>query len=258
MADLLGLPVNAVSHGDKIDQIITIMHVIMFVIFVGWSVFFVIALIRFRKKKNPKADYVGVKSHRSTIIEVAIVVAEAVLLIGFSIPFWAAEVDAFPKPETNPFEVRVVAQQFAWYIHYPGADGVFGRTSPDLIDEDDNPLGIDDTDPSGQDDVTSFNLLRIPKGRQVVVHLTSRDVIHSFGVPEFRIKQDAIPGMRIPVQFTPTMSTAEFREVTGDKYRSFEIACAQLCGNSHYTMRGTVIVESEADVQAWLAKKAAK
>ena len=252
MVDLLGLPINATSHGDRIDVIILLVHVLMILIFVGWGCFFVYTLFKFRKKKNPTADYAGVKSHKSSYIEFGVVVAEAILLIGFSIPFWAAEVDAFPKPEANPFEVRVVAQQFAWNMHYPGNDGIFGRTSPDLVDEIDNPLGIDPEDANGADDITSFNLLRIPVGRQVLIHLSSKDVIHSLGIPEFRVKQDAIPGMRIPVQFTPTMSTADFRMASGDEYRNFEIACAQLCGNSHYSMRGTVIVETEEEVQTWL------
>lgn len=256
MADLLGLPINASVHGGRIDLILLLLHAMMAAIFVGWGIFFCYTLLRFRKKKNPTADYSGVKSHSTSYIEFAVVVAEAILLIGFSIPFWAAEVDAFPKPESNPFEVRVVARQFAWNVHYPGGDGVFGRTSPDLVDEIDNPLGLDRDDVNAADDIVAYNLLRVPKGRQILVHLTSIDVIHSFGLPEFRVKQDAIPGMRIPVQFTATMTTKEFQEVTGDENRNFEIACAQLCGNSHYSMRGIVKVETAEEVQAWLDEKA--
>lgn len=255
MADLLWLPVNAAEHGGRMDQIIVYVHVLMVLIFLGWGLFFAYTLIRFRKKKQPKADYDGVKSHRSTYIEIAVVVCEVILLIGFSIPFWAAEVDAFPKAEDNPFEVRVVAQQFAWNIHYPGNDGIFGRTSPELVNEIDNPVGLDRSDPNAADDVTSFNLMRVPVGRQILAHLTSKDVIHSFALPEFRVKHDAIPGMRIPVQFTPTMTTDEFREISGDEFRNFEIACAQLCGNSHFSMRGTLMVQTEDEVQAWLDNK---
>lgn len=256
MVDLLGLPINAAEHGGKIDQILLYLHILMVLIFVGWGAFFLYTLVRFRKKKQPKADYEGVKSHRSSYIEIGVVICEVVLLVGFSIPFWAAEVDAFPEPEANPFEVRVVAQQFAWNVHYPGDDGIFGRSAPHLINEIDNPVGLDRDDPNAADDVVAFNLLRVPVNRQVLVHLSSKDVIHSFALPEFRVKQDAIPGMRIPVQFTPTMTTTELREITDDKYRGFEIACAQLCGNSHFSMRGNLIVESEEEVQAWLDKKA--
>ena len=258
MVELLGLPPLASEHGGRIDDILGYMHILMLLIFLGWGILFVYMLYRFRKKKQPQAQYQGLKSHASSYVEVVVVVAEAILLVGFSIPFWAAEVDAFPQPEDNPFEVRVVAQQFAWNVHYPGKDGVFGRVSADLVDEIDNPLGIDYDDPNAQDDITSFNMLRVPKGRQVLVHLTSKDVIHSFFLPELRVKHDAIPGMRIPVQFTPTMTTDELREITGDGYRSFEIACAQLCGITHYLMKGTLLVKTEAEIQEWFDEQYAE
>ena len=125
----LGLPLLASEHGVKIDQLISIVHVIMVVIFVGWGLFFAYTLVRFRKKKNPVASHDGVKSHASSWLEGAIVCIEIALLVGISIPFWIAEVDALPKPQDNPFEVRVIAQQFLWTTHYPGADGVLDRKS---------------------------------------------------------------------------------------------------------------------------------
>jgi len=252
MADLLGLPTLASEHGAKIDQLIGIVHVLMFVLLVGWGAFFIYCLVRFRRKKNPKADRVGVTSHRSTYLEVSVAVIEIVLLVGFSIPFWMAEVDALPKPEENPFEVRVIGQQFAWYAHYPGPDGVFGPTSIDRVDDVENPVGLDKKASTGQDDIVSTGILRLPVNRQALIHVSSKDVIHSFSVPEFRVKQDAIPGMRVPVQFTPTMTTDELRAQTGDKYRSFEIVCAQLCGLGHFRMKGTVMVLPEAEIAEWV------
>jgi cytochrome c oxidase subunit 2 len=251
------LPLLASDHGAKIDRLILLVHILMIVMFIGWGVFFVYCLVRFRKKKNPAASHAGVKSHASSWIEGAIVAVEVLLLIGFSIPFWIAEVDALPKPAENPFEVRVVAQQFLWNVHYPGADGVFGRTRIDLVDDEINPVGVDRDDPAGKDDVVS-KTLRLPVGRPALIHLTSRDVIHSFGVPEFRVKQDAIPGMSIPVHFTPTMTTEELREKTGIPTRNFEITCSQLCGLGHYRMLGLVMVETEEKVAAWLADRAAE
>jgi cytochrome c oxidase subunit 2 len=224
----------------------------MIAIFVGWGLFFIYTLIRFRKKKNPVADYEGVKKHTSSYIEAAVVVAEIVLLVGFSIPFWAAEVDALPDPEMEPFEVRVVAQQFTWKVHHPGSDGLFGRTSPELLDEIENPLGLDPSDPAGADDIFEDKVLRLPKGRQALIHLTTLDVIHSFALPEFRVKQDAIPGMSIPVHFTPTMTTSEFQEKLENPDRNFEIACAQLCGITHYAMKGTLFVETPETIAEWI------
>lgn len=254
MGDWLGLPILASDHGWKVDRIIALMHILMILIFVGWGIFFVYCLVRFRKKKNPTADRVGIKSHASTYIESAVAVIEVVFLVGLSIPFWMAEVDAKPKPDENPFEVRVVAQQFVWNVHYPGPDGKFGRTRLDLVDDVENPLGIDRTDPAGKDDIGS-KVLRLPVNRPVLIHLTSKDVIHSFAVPEFRIKQDAIPGMNIPVHFTPTMTSAELREKTGDRTRSFEIVCSQLCGLGHYRMSGLVIVDDEQKILDWIDGK---
>jgi len=251
----LGLPLLASEHGGKIDRLLNYLHILMFVVFIGWGIYFAYCLIRFRRKKSPQADPVGVRSHRSSYLEVAVAAIEVLLLVGISIPFWIAEVDALPDPQENAFEVRVVAQQFAWNIHYPGADGVFGRTSPKFLDDETNPVGIDPADPAGADDIQS-KILRLPVDRPALLHLTSKDVIHSFFVPEFRMKHDAIPGMSIPIHFTPTMTTAELREKTRNTARGFEIVCSQLCGIGHYSMSGVVIVEPEAEVQAWLAERA--
>jgi cytochrome c oxidase subunit 2 len=250
----LGLPILASEHGAKIDRLILMVHVLMIVLFVGWGAYFVYCLVRFRRKRNPSADPVGVRSHKSSYLEAAVAIAEIVLLAGVSIPFWVAEVDALPRAADDPFEVRVVAQQFAWIAHYPGPDGQFGRTRPDLVDDETNAVGVDRSDPAGKDDVIS-KLLYLPVHRPALVHLSSKDVIHSFAVPEFRVKHDAIPGMRIPIHFTPTMTTAELRERTGNSSRNFEIVCSQLCGNGHSTMLGIVYVQTENDVLQWIREK---
>lgn len=252
MSELLGLPLLASEHGAKIDQLIVYVHIMMFALFIGWGLFFLYVLIRFRKSRNPVANYHGVTSRTSTNLEIAVAVAEVWLLVGISIPFWATQIDSTPPPESNPMEVRVVAQQFAWNIHYPGPDGVFGRTAVALVDEATNPLGIDPDDPYGADDVTTINQLYLPVDRRVLVHLSTKDVIHCFALPEFRVKQDIIPGMSIPVSFVPTMTTTELRTIKENDARNFEIACAQLCGLGHYRMRGFVTVLPEEEFQAWL------
>ena len=255
MNEFLGLPLLASEHGGKIDQINILIHIIMLVIFVGWSVFFVYTLIRFRKSGNPKANYLGARSHASSYIDVVVAAIEAILLIGISIPFWAAQIDTMPGPDTNPLELRVVAQQFAWNIHYPGPDGIFGRSNVSLVDEQTNPIGLDPEDPYGEDDITTINQLYLPVNRPSIIHLSSKDVIHCFALTEFRVKQDIIPGMSIPVSFVPTMTTAEMREIQGDEKRNFEIACAQLCGLAHYRMRGYVNILSEEEFENWLTEK---
>ena len=243
-----GLPlVNASTQGPAIDNIISIVHWLMAVLFVGWGVFFIYTLIRFRASKNPRADYHGVKSHFSSYLEIVIAVIEVGLLFGFAFPIWASRINDVPKgPDT--VQIRGVAQQFAWNIHYPGPDGVFGKSSVDLVDEVENPIGLDRSDEFAKDDIFTVNQLHIPVNTPINISLSSKDVLHSFGLPEFRVKQDAVPGMEIPVWFEATMTTEEFLETTKGSAREdkgFEIACAQLCGLGHYRMKGFLTVHDD-------------
>src|SRR4029077_5230355 len=196
--------------------------------FVGWGGYFIYALFRFRRGANPKADYTGAHGKFSKGVEVAIVLAEMVLLIVYAIPAWAARVKQFPA-ENAATVVRVVGEQFAWNVQYPGADGRFGRSDVTLVSAD-NPLGLDRNDPDGQDDITTINQLNVPVDRPVLVHLSSKDVIHSFSLEEMRVKQDVIPGLQIPVWFIPTVTTAQMRQNLNNPAFDYEIACSQLCG----------------------------
>lgn len=210
MQEFLRIPVEASAHAAEIDHMTAIIHWLMFALFVGWGAFFTYVLFRFRRSKQSKAQYAGVKTHASSYLEVAVAVIEGVLIIGFAVPLWAKRVNAFP-PEKDATVVRVVAEQFAWNVHYPGTDGVFGRTDIKLITAA-NPLGLDRTDPYANDDITTINQLNLPVGKPVVLYLSSKDVIHSFGVTYLRVKQDAIPGERIPLWFTPTKTNDELQE----------------------------------------------
>ena len=210
MEQYLGLPPDGSAYGYEIDNLIVIVHWLMLVLFVGWGIFFIYTLVRFRRSRQPKANYTGVKSHFSSYLEVAVLIAEIVLLFAFSVPLWSKRVEAFPA-ENEATVVRVVAEQFAWNIHYSGPDGKFGKTSITLIDPD-NPLGLDRSDPDAKDDITTINQLNLPVNKSVIIHLTSKDVIHSFNLPIYRAKQDAIPGMSIPLWFTPTKTADQIRE----------------------------------------------
>jgi cytochrome c oxidase subunit II len=251
------LPDAASTHAGDIDQLIHLVHYLMFALFIGWGIFFIYVLVRFRQGRNPKASYTGVKSKASKWLEVGVAVIEGVLLVGFSIPLWAQRVDRIP-PESEATVVRVVAQQFAWNIWYPGADGVFGKQEISLVDEASNPIGLDRDDPAGADDITLINQLHVPVNKPAIIHISSKDVIHSFSLPQMRIKQDAVPGMRIPVWFIPTITTADMRKQKGDETYNYEIACAQLCGNSHYSMRGFLTVETPEEYAAWLEQEASR
>ncbi len=242
MLELLGLPPAASAHAAEIDHINVLVHWLMAVLFIGWGVYFLYVLVRFRAGANPKASYHGVKGTWSKYSEAAVLVLEIVLLVFFSMPAYSARVEAFP-PEHESVVVRVVGEQFAWNIHYPGPDHTFGRTDIKLVSPAD-PLGLDRTDPAAKDDITTINQMNLPVNKPVIVHLSSKDVIHSFGLNEMRVKQDAIPGIVHNLWFTPTM--------TGE----WEIACSQLCGLGHYRMRGFYTIQSEADFEAFLKENA--
>jgi cytochrome c oxidase subunit II len=242
MLELLGLPPQASTHAGEIDHMIVLVHWLMLVLFVGWGAFFVFVLFRFRKGANPKADYVGAKGKIAKGTEIGVAIVEVVLLLVYAIPAWATRVGTFPS-ESEATVVRVTAKQFEWISHYPGADGRFGRREVARVAAD-NPLGLVRTEPDAKDDIVTTNQLNLPVDRPVLVQLTSLDVIHSFGLFEMRVKQDAIPGMEIPVWFVP------------NKIGQYEIACSQLCGIGHFRMRGFVNIQTDADFRNFLAEEA--
>jgi cytochrome c oxidase subunit 2 len=257
MTNWLGLPALASTTGGQIDSLIAWIHLFMFLLFVGWGGFFVYTLIRFRRSRHPAAIYTGVTSHVSSYLEIGVLVVELVLLFGFSVPLWAARVDRLPA-ENQALVVQVTGEQFAWNIRYAGPDRVFGRTDIKLLDLQSNPLGVDRSDPAAKDDITTVNQLYLPANRPIIVKLRSKDVIHSFNVPEFRVKQDAIPGLTIPVWFVPNVTTAEMRARTGNPEFQYEIACAQLCGLGHYRMRGFITILSAEEFDNWVAAEETK
>src|SRR5262249_18049862 len=161
---------------------------------------------------------------------------------------WAKlQLNQFPQ---DAVEVEVVGQQFIWNFRYPGADGSFGRTDPRLYNDADNsigarpgPLGIDSKDPAGRDDIVSTGLMVVPVNRPIRITLRAKDVTHDFYVPALRLKQDAVPGLKINIHFTAT------------KQGRYEIACAELCGQLHHQMRAYLEVKSEEEYEKWLRER---
>ncbi len=159
------------------------------------------------------------------------------------IPIWT-ELHS-PSPE-GTLEVEVLGKQFEWIIRYPGKDGLFGTPVPERVDDAKNPVGLDRKDKAARDDIEVRGTLRLPRGRHVTVRIRSNDVLHSFACPQFRIKQDAVPGFTSWARFVPTR--------TGE----YEITCAELCGLGHYKMRGLIQVMEPADFDAWLGRQIGK
>ena len=210
------LPASITTTAPLIDQLFYVVLVItgaVFVLVQGILLFF---LIRYRRQPGRKAYYIH-GNHLVEIIWTAVPAAILVFLAFRSQQVWS-QVRGLP-PHTD-LQVEITAEQFAWNVRYAGADGQLGTA----------------------DDITTINQLHLPVNQTVLFHLKSKDVIHSFFVPQFRMKQDAVPGLTTHLWVEPT--------TTGH----FEIACAELCGLGHYRMRGYLAVESAEAFQAWLVQ----
>ncbi len=238
-----GLPAAASTYAGEIDFGIKLIHWAMLFIFVLWGVFFAYLLVRYRRRPGVPAE----REHEHSVLkslapDIAVMVFEIGLIALYALPVWSRIKVSFPDP-ASAHQVDVIAEQFAWNAHYPGPDGKFGRRDPKLLHFT-NPIGLDLTDPAAEDDLVSANDIHMPLGKQTLIRLSSKDVIHSFFVPEFRIKQDAVPGMVIPVWVEPSRAGV------------FVISCAQLCGFAHSIMRGDVIVHTPEDYAAWVKAQA--
>jgi cytochrome c oxidase subunit 2 len=241
---VLRLPELASTNGQAVDHLMVYVHWLMLALLVGWSLYFLYVLWRFSAARHPQADPVGSTSKLPKYSELAVVLVEAVLLIGVAIPIWAKNVDNFPKPEESTV-VQIMAQQYAWNARYPGADGKFGRQEMKLIAAD-NMFGVDPADENGKDDIQVLNEIHVEINKPVLIYLSSKDVIHSLKLVAMRITQDAIPGLRVPFTFTPT------------REGRYQIECAQLCGPAHAQMSGGfIVVDTKEDFAKWVKSKSA-
>ncbi len=232
------LPELVSAQGADVDRQMTFTLWIAGFAFVLAHVLLGVFLWRFGGRRPGPALY----WHESPRMEIIWTVVTAIVFVGLGLQgsrIWAKEY--LTEPPANAMTVEVVGQQFAWNFRYPGPDGKFGRTRPDKVDDSEgNYIGLDDGDPAGNDDITTQNIVAVPVNRPVQLIIRSRDVLHSFFVPVLRFKQDAVPGMGIPVHFTAT------------KVGEYEVACAELCGMQHYKMRARFLVMTDADFAAWL------
>jgi len=234
-------PAGASSNSTSIDHQFKIAFWIFGTLFILGHLVLIFVL-----SKKSRAD--GETSTGSWRLEVTWTLAVAIIFFWFNISgerLWSRIMTA--EKQVGEVEVEVTGAQFEWYFRYPGADGVFGRTDATKFARPDegNPLGIDPADPQGRDDIVS-PVMVVPVGHMVQLHLRAQDVVHSLYVPAMRFKQDAVPGLIIPMHFRPT--------AVGD----YEFACAELCGLGHYKMHGMLKVVSQEDYDKWLAERQAE
>lgn len=241
------LPVGASAAAPAIDHHFTVTFILMGVVFVAaqLALGYAVWLYRDRGSASGKVPY----SHGNTRMEIIWTVLTTVLFVGLNLAsssIWASE--RFRPAVNDAVQVEVTGMQFAWYFRYPGADGKFGATKPELEDASaggEAALGLDTKDPASKDDVVT-GIMVVPVNREIEVILRAHDVIHSFFIPNMRFKQDAVPGLAIHMHFTPVQ--------TGD----YEILCAELCGLGHYKMHGMLKVVSQEEFDKWLAAREAE
>lgn len=246
---ILPMPELVNESGGDIDGLIYVIHVFMAILFVGWLAYYVSAILKHRRVANPKASYSGIKSKKiSTVLETGVVIAEVIILVFIALPGWylMASGERLTEEQRNEaIEVQINAQQFAWNFRYAGDDGQFGNQKTTLVTTT-NPWGYDPADSRGYDDFTNNGELVIPVDTPVIAHCRSMDVIHSFAIKPMRVCQDCIPGISIPTYFIP------------NKIGTYMITCAQLCGSSHYAMKGIVRVVSKEEYAEWANSKKPK
>jgi cytochrome c oxidase subunit 2 len=246
IAILLGVrqwfPVLASEHGAGIDLMINYLLITVGALFIAGHLILGYFVWRFSRQERVTFRLASPKLERRwaliPVVIMALVAEGGVLVLG--LPVWAKFYAAAAPSEA--LTIEVTAEQFGWNVRYPGKDGLFGKWEPKLISVD-NVLGLDKTDASARDDIVLLNEIRVPVNRPVHIRLRSKDTLHSFFLPNLRVKQDAVPGMTMEFWFVPT--------VVG----RYELACAELCGFGHYGMRGLFYVTSAEEFEQWLSQQ---
>lgn len=246
---ILGTPAS--DHGEKIDTMIYItLAITAFVFFVTQILLFWFSY-KYQEKEERKAFYFP-HNNRLEVIWTVIPAITLTILVGFGLYYWFQITGEAPK---DAMVVEVTGKQFGWEFRYPGKDGVFGKKYYKEVDEaKGNPLGQIWSDPANHDDIYTTSEMHVVVNKPVKLVINSKDVIHDVGLAHFRMKMDAVPGIPTTMWFTPKYTTKEMREKYGPDF-NYEISCDQMCGKGHFSMRGTVIVESQAEYKAWLATK---
>jgi len=263
MADWFLSPPPITEHGKNVDRVIVFVHAMMAVLFVGWTLYFLVCMVKFRESSHPEADNAGPSKLWTTLAEYGVIVAEVVLIVSFAVPLWneVMSVDRIAKIKKDAagdkgLEIHILAKQFDWSARYAGNDSKFSPQFINFANKVDNPFGLDQND-SNSDDVTILsardkgNAIMVPVDTPVALKITSMDVIHSFKVLPLRVCKDAIPGLQLPIHFE---AKTEYLDLTPDKDGEYiyPITCAQLCGDGHGYMIGYLKVLPKDKFKDWL------
>ncbi|MFY9309642.1 MAG: cytochrome c oxidase subunit II [Bacteroidia bacterium] len=264
----LTLPKSASEHGDDLDWLFNFNMAILFIVFTLTHILLFYFAYKYYGRDNNRATYFPHSNKLEMIWTVIPAIVLAVIII-FGLRAWN-KITA--KASDDAIVIQLYAKQFDWTARYAGADNKLGDSNYKLI-TDENALGMDEKDAKGADDIVVRNEFHIPVGKEIEFKLNAREVIHSAFMPHFRAQMNCVPGMTTMLHFTPTVTTEEMRKdpyvielmkginearaKRGEKPEEFNymLLCNKICGNSHYNMQMTIIVESEADYNKWLSSQ---
>jgi cytochrome c oxidase subunit 2 len=248
------LPESASMEGVHYDSMLIVTLVLTGFVFIVTQLLLFYFVYRYQATETRKAFFYS-HNNKLEVLWTTVPALALVVLVVIGLKNWFAITDKAPE---NSLVVQVMGKQFNWLIRYPGADGILGKTDFRLMNDANNVMGLDWNDPAAKDDIIVENgEMHIINLRPVQLVINSRDVIHDVGLPHFRMKMDAVPGITTTMWFTPKISTERMKEITHNPNFVYEISCDQMCGKGHYSMRGTVVVQSENEFKEWLGKQPA-
>jgi cytochrome c oxidase subunit 2 len=246
-------PMGAASaEGESIDTMLWITIGVTGTVFFATQILLFWFSFRYQESDKRKPLYFT-HSNKLELIWTGIPAIVLTVLVVFGLKYWFKFTSEAPKGAQL---VEITGHQFGWEIRYPGKDGILGRKNYKLTDPSkSNPLGVDWADVASHDDIHVATIMHVVVNKPVKLVINSMDVIHDVGLPHFRMKMDAVPGTPTTLWFTPIYTTAQMKEKTGNPDFTYEIACDQLCGVGHYTMRGVIIVETQQEFDAYMASQ---
>jgi cytochrome c oxidase subunit II len=246
------------DHGVLIDRMIWITLAITMIVFVITQFCLFWFSFRYQESEKRKAYYYP-HNNKLELIWTVIPAIALTVLVGFGLFYWFKITGDAPR---NAMQIEITGSQFKWEFRYPGKDGpdgqgIFGKKYYKNIDDGkENPLGQLWDDPANHDDVyVSGEAMHMVVNKPVKLIINSKDVIHDVGLVHFRMKMDAVPGTPTTMWFTPTKTTKQMIKETENPNFVYEISCDQMCGKGHTGMRGTLIVETQEEFDAWMAQK---
>lgn len=241
---------SASEQGVEIDRLIKITFIITMAVFVITQILLFWFAFKYQEKEGKTAFYFP-HNNKLEVIWTVIPAIALTVLVAFGIRHWLRITSEAPK---DAMIVEVTGKQFNWIVRYPGKDGQLGRKHFTKINEENNPVGQDWDDKLNVDDVIAPEL-HLVAGKNVKLIIGSRDVVHDVGLPHFRLKMDAVPGIPTTLWFKPLYTTAEMKKRTGNPDFVYELSCDQMCGSGHYSMKANIIVETQEEYDAWLASQ---